>query len=84
MSETQAVQGTVEGLNPAQCSRFVLQSTPQCYADLDELAIHDQNFVCAANPRKDGIQVPHPLMVKQVGIQQPAGIKKHASQNNVT
>jgi hypothetical protein len=46
VSEADIVQSITEGLHPAQQSRFVFQSLPRSFSDLDCVCVVDQNLAC--------------------------------------
>ena len=52
VSEQDVVNNMIEGLAPEQRSRFVFQHLPTSFAELDRIAVHDQNFAFADHLRQ--------------------------------
>jgi hypothetical protein len=62
VSEADIVESIIEGLHPAQWSRFVFQSLPRSFSDLDCMCVVDQNLFSVASMSR----APTHVQVEQI------------------
>jgi hypothetical protein len=79
VSEREVVNNIVEGLAPAQHSRFVFQKLPTSFGELDRLAVLDQNFVFADHLRQSELRNTESLGRSDARIQGEYGKRRASS-----
>jgi hypothetical protein len=69
VSEQEIINNILDGLSPAQRSRFVFQARPSTWADVDSLCVHDRNvFFADSNRQHEGPAPLHLLHACQTRI----------------
>ena len=78
VSEREVVNNIVEGLAPAQRSRFVFQKLPTSFGELDRLAVLDQNFAFADHLRQSELRNNELLGRSDAWIQGEYGTRRES------